>query len=80
MGFWIGQSGFMIADYLKSQAARCVSLARTCFDLETARQLRLMADEFRAKADEMARSARRQSGSMQQQPMQQQQTKEDGGE
>lgn len=65
----------MIADYLKSQAARCLSLARACFDLETARQLRLMAEEFRAKADEMARSARRQSGSMQQQPMQQQQTK-----
>ena len=70
----------MIADYLKSQAARCLSLARACFDLETARQLRLMADDFRAKADEMARGARWQSGPMQQQPMQQQQTKEDSGE
>jgi hypothetical protein len=63
----------MIADYLKSQAARCLSLARACFDLETARQLRLMADDFRAKADETAQSTRRQSGSMQQQPLQQQQ-------
>ena len=63
----------MIADYLKEQAARCLRLARACFDLETARQLRLMADDFRAKADEMARSAGRQSGPMQQLQLQQQQ-------
>jgi hypothetical protein len=70
----------MIADYLKEQAARCLGLARACFDLETARQLRLMADDFRAKADEITRSAGRQSGPMQQQLQQQQQTRNEDHE
>jgi hypothetical protein len=46
------------ADYLRRQAATCTSWARECFDLETATRLRLMADEFRAKADEIEASAR----------------------
>jgi hypothetical protein len=63
----------MIVEYLKNQAARCMSLARTCFDLETARQLRLLAEDLTAKADEMAGKSRSQSRTMQQQAMQQQQ-------
>lgn len=63
----------MIVEYLKNQAARCMSLARTCFDLETARQLRLLAEDLTAKADEIAGKARRQPRTMQQQAMQQQQ-------
>lgn len=65
----------MIVEYLKSQAARCMSLARGCFDLETARQLRLMADDFKSKSTELETNAK-QSRPMQQR-MQQQQTKED---
>ena len=65
----------MIVDYLKNQASRCMSLARACFDLETARQLRLMAEEFKAKADEIAAQAKSRS----QQPQQQQQQNQDDG-
>ena len=63
----------MIAEYLKNQAARCMSLARACFDLETARQLRLLAEDLKAKADEVEGKPRSQSRTMQQQAMQQQQ-------
>jgi hypothetical protein len=63
----------MIAEYLKNQAARCMSLARACFDLETARQLRLLAEDLKAKADEVEGKARSQSRTMQQQVLQQQQ-------
>jgi hypothetical protein len=63
----------MIVEYLKSQAARCMTLARTCFDLETARQLRLLAEDLKAKADEIAAKTQQQPRTMQQQAMQQQQ-------
>jgi hypothetical protein len=63
----------MMVEYLKNQAARCMSLARTCFDLETARQLRLLAEDLTAKADEIAGKPQRQSRTMQQQRQQQQQ-------
>ncbi len=63
----------MMVEYLKNQAARCMSLARVCFDLETARQLRLLADDLKAKADEMEGKPRAQSRTMQQQLLQQQQ-------
>jgi precorrin-6B methylase 1 len=66
-------SGPMIVEYLKNQAARCMSLARVCFDLETARQLRLLAEDLKAKADEIEARKRAQARPMQQQPMQQQQ-------
>ena len=65
----------MMVEYLKNQAARCMSLARTCFDLETARQLRLLAEDLKAKADEIAGKPQAQSQTMQQQVMQQQQGK-----
>jgi len=68
----------MIAEYLRNQAARCMSLARVCFDLETARQLRLLADDLKGKADEVEGKARPQARTMQQQQvMQQQQQGED---
>jgi hypothetical protein len=52
-----------------------MSLARSCFDLETARQLRLLAEDLKAKADEVEGKPRAQSRTMQQQAMQQQQAK-----
>jgi len=63
----------MIAEYLRNQAARCMSLARVCFDLETARQLRLLGEDLKAKADEIEGKPQAQSRRMQQQSMQQQQ-------
>lgn len=63
----------MIAEYLRNQAARCMSLARVCFDLETARQLRLLGEDLKAKADEIEGKPQAQSPRMQQQSMQQQQ-------
>jgi len=63
----------MIAEYLRNQAARCMSLARACFDLETARQLRLLADDLKAKADEIEGRPQAQTRRMQQQQIQQQQ-------
>jgi hypothetical protein len=70
----------VVADYLRKQANRCLSWARDCFDLETATRLRLLAEELRAKADEIDVGAPRMASShMQQQPMQQQQTKQDDG-
>jgi hypothetical protein len=39
-------------EYLRNQANACLRLARDCFDLATAARLRLMAADFRAKADE----------------------------
>ncbi|MEJ0078053.1 MAG: hypothetical protein WDO17_21960 [Alphaproteobacteria bacterium] len=50
-----------------------MSLARACFDLETARQLRLLAEDLKAKADEIEGKSRAQPRTMQQQAMQQQQ-------
>jgi hypothetical protein len=43
----------MTADYLRAQAATCLIWARECFDLGTATRLRLMAEEFSAKAAEI---------------------------
>jgi hypothetical protein len=65
----------MMVEYLRNQAARCMSLARVCFDLETARQLRLLAEDLKAKAEEIEGKPRAQSRTMQQQVMQQQQGK-----
>jgi len=67
----------MIAEYLRNQAARCMSLARVCFDLETARQLRLLADDLKAKADEVDGKPQAQARRMQQQQQQQQQNGDD---
>ena len=58
----------MIAAYLKDQAARCMSLARVCFDLETARQLRLLAEDLKAKAEELEGKARPHSSSSRTRP------------
>ncbi len=52
-----------------------MSLARLCFDLETARQLRLLGEDLKGKADEIERKPKSQSRTMQQQVMQQQQGK-----
>ena len=43
----------MTGDYLRTQARTCLAWARECFDLTTATRLRLMAEEFIAKADEV---------------------------
>ena len=67
----------MIVEYLRNQAARCMSLARVCFDLETAQQLRLLGEDLKGKADEIERKPQSQSRTMQQQVMQQQQGKTD---
>jgi hypothetical protein len=67
----------MIVEYLRNQASRCMTLARVCFDLETARQLRLLAEDLKAKAAEIEGKPRSQSRTMQQQAMQQQQGKKD---
>ena len=52
--------------YLRTQAARCQRLSRMCMDLGTARDLRLMAEEYLAEAariDQEAHSSERgQSG------------------
>jgi hypothetical protein len=36
--------------YLRQQADRCQRLSRSCMDLKTARDLRLMAEEYFAEA------------------------------
>jgi hypothetical protein len=41
------------AEYLRKQAQTCLEWSRTCIDLATATRLRLMADEFMAKAAEL---------------------------
>ena len=66
----------MIVEYLRNQAARCLSLARGCFDLETARQLRLLGEDLKAKADDIERRPRAQARMMQQQQQHQQQSSE----
>jgi hypothetical protein len=40
-------------EFLRRQAESCLLIARSCFDLRSAEQLRLMAAEFKAKAAEM---------------------------
>jgi hypothetical protein len=44
--------------YLRTQAARCQRLSRMCMDLGTARDLRLMADEYLADAARIEQSTR----------------------
>ena len=46
------------ADYLHQQARLCLQWARDCFDLQTAARLRLMAEEFSAKAAQIEAHAR----------------------
>jgi hypothetical protein len=46
------------ADYLRQQARTCLQWARDCFDLQTAARLRLLADEFSAKAAQIEAHAR----------------------
>jgi hypothetical protein len=43
------------ADYLRRQAAACLLIARTCFDLTSAERLRHLAGELWAKAAEIER-------------------------
>ena len=46
------------SDYLQLQSERCFRLARECVHLSVAEQLRLMGEEFRAKASELERQQR----------------------
>ena len=41
------------AEYLRKQADTCLEWSRACIDLATATRLRLMAEEFMAKAAEI---------------------------
>ena len=41
----------MNGEFLRKKARRLLLLADACFDADTARQLRLMADEFQTIAD-----------------------------
>jgi hypothetical protein len=43
--------------YLRWQADRCQRLSRNCMDLATARDLRVMAEEYFAEAREMDANA-----------------------
>lgn len=40
------------AEFFRRQAEKCLRLSRTSYDMETSRQLRLMATEFLDKAEE----------------------------
>ena len=40
-------------EFLRRQAENCIRIARTCFDLDSAERLRLMAAELNAKATEI---------------------------
>lgn len=46
------------AAYLRVQADRCQRLSRMCMDLGTARDLRLMSEEYLAEAARMEQTAR----------------------
>ena len=53
MGFWLAEQicpGPMCSAYVRLQAELCHRLSRSCMDLGTARDLRLMADEYFAEA------------------------------
>jgi hypothetical protein len=47
-------------EFLRRQAESCLLIARSCFDLRSAEQLRLMAAELKEKAAEMDRDDSRQ--------------------
>ena len=49
--------------YLRLQAERCQRLSRMCMDLGTARDLRLLAEEYLAEAALMEKSERHQDRS-----------------
>ena len=44
-----------LAEYLRRQAENCLRIARNCFDLSSAERMRLLANELKAKADEIER-------------------------
>jgi hypothetical protein len=44
-----------LAAYLRRQAENCLRIARHCFDLSSAERMRLLANELKAKADEIER-------------------------
>ena len=48
-----GVMRLVMRDYLKDQAATCLRWARETYDLSTAENLRRMAEEFLAKANEL---------------------------
>ncbi len=39
------------AEFFRKQAARCLRLSRSSYDMETCRQLRMMASEFEDMAE-----------------------------
>jgi hypothetical protein len=41
------------AQYFREQASRCLEIGRTCMDLDAARKINRLGDEFRRKALEM---------------------------
>lgn len=41
----------MSSEFLKRKASELLRLARACFDIDTARRLRLMAEEFNEEAE-----------------------------
>jgi hypothetical protein len=41
------------AQYFREQASRCLEIGRTCMDLDAARKINRLGDEFRSKALEM---------------------------
>jgi hypothetical protein len=48
------------AQYFRQQAGRCFEIGRACVDLEAARKINSLGDEFRKKAVEL--EGRRNSG------------------
>ena len=44
-----------IVIYLRQQAENCLNIARSCFDLASAEHMRLIANELKAKANEIER-------------------------
>jgi hypothetical protein len=46
-----------LAEYLRRQAENCLRIARHCFDLSSAERMRLLANELKAKADEIERQS-----------------------
>jgi hypothetical protein len=46
-----------LAEYLRRQAENCLRIARNCFDLSSAERMRLLANELKAKADEIERQS-----------------------
>ena len=51
----------MLPEFLRQKAAECDDLRRNCYDLEIIKRLRIMADELRAKANEMEGKTPRQN-------------------